>query len=469
MNRKPTQADSQYVHQIKQLIDLVEPADTGISSVVMYAKRYFTLTPPMKNHATELASELRAMAKSQVEDKDILALKKKYDDILGRLHSEHFERQKIIRDVVERLLLLTEGDTWEETQQNSAKFLGSVVMMTRGNSSSYQKLHQRLKPLYKAVLSLRLIDKLLKDGALTNTYLSNSAHLADRYNNDNLKHEWQERIAVPVIVAAVLQDIGLHHPDAIVILNGEDKRKDPYRMLEDTDRKALLKTNYQATLTFIKNGISLASPDEDGTDEAAVKNTEAFLLDLVQDTFTGRSGIGDIIKIPQVYASIVLSTKPGYSRLDLPKGYMIIEQMAKRGNVNSRLAEHFVNLVGYFPQGFGVSFIPVNEKGIEKDQYEYAIVSQLNPAKPASPVCRIVTRNLTFVTNGKDEIIPKERNLFFTSAKQKLMRIDRSRLIEIMSQLTKNFNEDDLDQVIPAFWEPSDFFSDKRNQTAWKK
>ncbi|MBU3023317.1 hypothetical protein [Aestuariibacter sp. A3R04] len=469
MNRKPAQADSQYVNQIKQLIDLVEPAESGMTSVIMYAKRYFTLTPPMKSHATELAAELRQMVKEKADDKDILAIRKKYDDIIERLHNEHFERQKIIRDIVGRLVLLCEGDTWEETQQNSAKFLGCIVMMTRGNGGTYQKLHQRLKPLYKAVLALRLTDKLLTDGTVSHSYLGEFSHLADRYDSDARKQEWLEHIACPVIVAAVLQDIGLHHPDAIIILNGDNKRKDPFRMLDETDRKALLKTNYQATLTFAKNGISLASLDEDVVDEGMVKKAEAFLLEMLQDTFTGKSGIGDIIKIPQVYASIVLSTKPGYSRLDLPKGYIIIEQMAKRGNVNSRLAEHFISLVGYFPQGFGVCFIPVNEKGVEKDQYEYAIVSQLNPAKPVSPVCRIVTRNLTYITNGKDETIPKERNLFFTAAKQKLMRIDRSRLIEIMGQMTNNFNEDDLDKVIPAFWEPSDFFSDKRHQSAWKK
>jgi len=47
---------------------------------------------------------------------------------------------------------------------------------------------------------------------------------------------------------------------------------------------------------------------------------------------------------------------------------MLIEQLAKKGSLNKQLAEDFLSIVGYFPQGFGITFIPTNENDQEKDQ-----------------------------------------------------------------------------------------------------
>lgn len=200
-------------------------------------------------------------------------------------------------------------------------------------------------------------------------------------------------------------------------------------------------------------------------------HTEAseFLQQLVKDAFLSKTGLGELVKIPQIYVSIVLSTKADYTRLDLPKGYLLIEQLAKKGSLNKNLAQDFMNLVGYFPQGFGVAFIPRNEKGEEKNQFEYAIVTGLNPAKPAEPICKVVTRNQNFVTSGAQEVIEKSRNLYFPANRKKLMRLGEARLSEIMSQLSSNFSQESLDDLVPSFWEPHDFFGFKKHQNIWAK
>ncbi len=246
----------------------------------------------------------------------------------------------------------------------------------------------------------------------------------------------------------------LNHDSAQQILFGEDGSLDPFREVSDEERKQLLKINYQQALTFIREG--LISGDDD--------NTEAhnFAVELIQDIFVGKSGIGDLLKIPQIYSSVVLSTKPGYTKNKLPKGYVLIEQLAKQKSISARLAAHFISIVGYFPQGYGVCFTPLNDKGEEKNNYEYAVVSRLNPENPAEPVCKVVSRNQTFCVPVKELRIPAARNLYFNNSKQKLMKINRERLAEIMSQLRSNFSMDDVNNHIPSYWEPHDFFADKK-------
>lgn len=461
MNRNATQADSQYVSKVKKLIELVDPVDTAKPSVVTYARHFYAVTADLKKRIQSLAQEVKVVSETRANIAVLEDLKKQHKAAVQQLEKEQADRQRLIITIVSQVIALSEGETYYETQTASSRFLGTLLLLTRGKDGNYARYHQRLKPLYKAVLALRLSDKVLADSSIKHSYLSKYAGVLERFTDEVKMREWANFIATPVIAAAIFQDIGLYHEEAVRILYGEDGEDDPFRELDESFRKQLLKINYQQTLTFIRDGVSFIGCEQN-------KGPHGFLMELMQDTFTGKSGIGDILKIPQVYSSIVLSTKPGYNRSMLPKGYMLIEQMAKQKSVNSRLAEHFINIVGYFPQGFGVCFIPVNEKGQEKDQYEYAIVSRLNPEHPAEPVCKIVSRNLTFFAAGKEERVAKDRNLFFNATKQKLMKIDRARMTEIMSQLKKNFTIADVDEHIPAFWEPHDFFADRKNQSIWR-
>ena len=257
-------------------------------------------------------------------------------------------------------------------------------------------------------------------------------------------------------------------------MKGENGDLDEFRLLEESQRKDLLKLNYHFTLKYLSEGLGLpkyVGNNKEERDRFVQTHKEAneFLQQLVKDAFVSKTGLGEIVKIPQIYVSIVLSTKSDYSRMSLPKGYMLIEQLAKKGGLNKQLAQDFVELVGYFPQGFGITYIPMNEKGHEKDQYECARVIGLNPANPAEPLCKVVTRNQKYITSGTQEIIPKGRNLYFPANRKKLMRVGKDRLSEIMSQLSSNFTPDALDDLVPSFWEPYDFFGFKKHQNLWAK
>lgn len=467
--------DNHYTQQVKQLIEQVYPKDNGLGSVYEDARHYFTLTPDLQAHIAELQEKLDIAEKSSRQQGLVVQLKKKLKLAKAKFENERLERIDRLESIALRLIALTEDDSYEETQLLSSKFLGTVMLLTRGPEGNFAKVHQRLKPLYKAVLALRLTDKILEGDLIENHYLAKMKDAMLRFKgNRHWQERWQTEIAFPIIACAVLQDIGLQAPEAREILLGPENDLDEFRVLDNEPRKTLLKINYSQTMDYLKHGLGIpgyVGNDKEERDQFIRRHKviNQFMQNVMKDAFISKTGVGEIVKIPQIYVSIVLSTKPDYSRKTLPKGYMLIEQLAKKGALNSALAEAFINIVGYFPLGFGITYIPQNEKGIDREQYECAIVTRLNPKSPAEPVCRPVTRNLTYISFGNDEVIKKSTNLFFPANRKKLMRIGRERLTEIMSQLSDNFTPDAIDDLVPSFWEPSDYFSFKKNQNLWNK
>tara|TARA_Y100000296_G_scaffold25437_1_gene29913 strand:+ start:625 stop:2058 length:1434 start_codon:yes stop_codon:yes gene_type:complete len=467
--------DNIYTQQVKQLINMIYPKDTGYGSVFEDASHYFSVTPSLEQHIEDLKAQLKLIEGNK--DREVLAeqLTKQIRNSSEKLEEERLARLERLDAVSTKIIELCEGDNWQETQQLSAKLLGTLMLLTRGPEGSFAKVHMRFKPLYKAVLTLRLVDRLLEHDTIAHKYLSKYREAASRFRGNRYwRDKWKIELGRPLITAALLQDIGLQSPAAQTILKGENGDLDEFRLLDESQRKDLLKLNYHFTLRYLSDG--LGQPNYVGNNKEerdrfnkTHKDASEFLLSLVKDAFVSKSGLGEIVKIPQIYVSIVLSTKSDYSRMSLPKGYMLIEQLAKKGGLNKQLAQDFVELVGYFPQGFGITYIPVNEKGQEKDQYECAIVIGLNPKNPAEPLCKVVTRNQKYITSGAQEIIPKGRNLYFPANRKKLMRVGQDRLGEIMSQLSSNFTPDAIDDLVPSFWEPYDFFGFKKHQNLWAK
>jgi len=461
VNSKLEQADSPLVVRIKNLTDLVDANGKTKPTLVSLAQHYFETAPALTAEINTLALEINEVKTHRANQKLLDELTEKYNQKVALHDKALHERNQHLQRVVRIILDLCEGETYFETQNSTARVLGTLFLLTRENNPGYARQHQRLRPLYKAILALRLVDKILADDALKHPYLLKHRGLLGRFDDHEKMYEWTQYIAVPVITAALLQDIGLNHKAAQDILVGKQGKIDPFREISDAERKQLLQLNYQYTVTYLKDALT---PEE----TFGSKEGHAFALEIIQNTFIGKIGIGDIIKIPQVYASFVLSTKASYSRASIPKSYILIEQLAKQQNVSRRLTEYFISMVGHFPIGFGVCFIPVGDDGKEKNHYEYAIVTRLNPEKPDEPICKVVSRQQQFCSPTTEVRIPAERNLYFDKSKQKLMTMDRERMAEIMSLLRKNFTMDDVDNHIPAYWEAHEFYADKKNQIIWR-
>lgn len=475
MSAQSQNPDNIYTQQVKHLLSLVYPQESGFGSIFEDARHYFSLSTTLEQHTADLKAQLLKL--KDRKDKEVLAeqITQQIKNNTQKLEEERLARLERLETVCSKIISLCEGETWAETQQLSAKFLGTLMLLTRGADGNFARVHQRYKPIYKAVLTLRLADRLLDHDTIAHSYLSKYREAISRFRNDQYwKEKWKTELGIPLISAALLQDIGLQSPAALTILKGPDGDLDEFRLLDDSQRKDLLKINYHFTMKYLAEGLGIPKYTGNIKDERdrfikVHSDASSFLQQLVKDAFLSKTGLGELVKIPQIYVSIVLSTKSDYTRLDLPKGYLLIEQLAKKGSLNKHLAQDFTNLVGYFPQGFGITFIPTNEKGQEKNQYEYAIVVGLNPAKPAEPICKVVTRNQKFVTSGAQEVIDKSRNLYFPANRKKLMRLGEARLGEIMAQLSNNFTQNSLDELVPSFWEPHDFFGFKKHQNLWTK
>ncbi len=467
--------DNNYTLQVKQLIEEVHPKDDRHESVYGDAKRYFAEVYAQQSAIEELQKQLTRAEQQKKGQVKAELLRKQIKELSAAHEDLRHHRVERLHSVALKVIALCEGESFEDTQMLSSKFLGTLMLITRGPERNFASLHQRLKPLYKAVLALRLVDKVQDMDVQGNRYLRHVKDSLLRFKGDHRNYKkWQEEVAIPIISCALLQDIGLQSSEALRILHGDDNKLDEFRVLDEPTRKQLLKINFTQTLEYLKNGLGLPryiGNDKAERDRFVQRHTalNVFMQTLMKDTYLSKNGVGELIKIPQIYTSIVLSTKPDFSKKNLPKGYVFIEQLAKKGALNAELAKAFVQIVGYFPLGFGVTYIPRNEKGVDREQYECAIVTRLNPPHPAEPVGRPVTRNLSYISSGSDEVIKKSSNLFFPANRKKLMRIGRERLMEIMGQLSGNFSPEAVDDLIPCCWEPADYFSFKKNQNLWNK
>lgn len=475
MKSKIANPDNNYTQGVKQLIEMVYPADFSAPSLFKDARTYFRESPSQQKKLKNSQDTVKAAESAKQMPANYDELRRHEKQLRQRIESDRLNRLEYAISVAKRLIALCEGDTYQETQQLSSKFLGTMLLITRGNVINFARYHQRLKPLYKAVLCLRLIDKAIETQSISDPLLIEYSDIISRFQGNRYWRErWENEIAIPLIITCIMQDIGMQHPKALRILHGEDGSDDEFRLLPNEERMTLLRLNYHHTIDYLKNGLGMRAyigNDKGERDDFMLtqKHVMHFVLEITREAFTGKGYLGELIKIPQIYTSIIFSTKSDYSRQALPKGYLLIEQLAKKGQLNPKLADGFISIVGYFPQGFGITFIPTNEKGHERDQYEFAIVSHLNPKHPAEPTCRVASRNLTFITSGNDQVVTRATNLFFPANKKKLMRMGKERLIEIMSQLYNNFTPNDLEELIPSFWEPSDYFSVKKNQNLWNR
>lgn len=474
--------ESVYTRSLNELIRKVDNTSTNSTSIVKDAKHYFeTLTAneqallELEQQREDLQQLLHKTGGAKLEDTEKEL--KETTEAIKQFHEQQLNARLTRLDraiaVCESILELSEGKDEDETLVKSAKFLGTILLLSPASGKKLPELHQRLKPAYKAVLSIRLVDALMQEKKVKHKYLVNHYDHEERYAADD-QSKIRENLLFPIMFAALFQDIGMHHPDAQHILRGENNDLDPYRVLEVEDRKQLLKVTYQQTIDYLTNGLGVLKYVGNSRDEREVFDQQqnaalAFCKGMLRDTIKPVHGLGEIIKIPQIYASVVLSTKRNYAISDLPKACVLIEKMAEKGSINSQVVKHFVNLVGHFPQGFGVTYIPDNEQDADFERYEYAIVNRLRPDNLYEPSCRAVTRKLTFVSSGQNLIINKSQNMYFESVRKQMAKMDKAKLQRILEKLQYNFEAQGAKNIVPDCWQAHDFFLQKEHQNLWNK
>ena len=394
------------------------------------------------------------------------------------LKLEQVERYSHLQSVCYEIIDLTEGDTFEESNRKSAQLLGTIQLLspTEGNKVAVHNEH--CKSLYKAILSLRLLDRLLLNNEINEPYIVKVLGEFDGQTFADLdaaaRFSFNELVKIPLIMAALLQDIGHNHADGQCIILGEDGKQDPYRMLETEDRRKLLQISHNQTLAYISNGIGI--PSYVGNSKA---ERDQFVLDeqlkhqfikkLIKTSFKAKQGVGNLLKVPQIYVSIIFSTKNNYNYKLLPKVFQVLHKNAELGVCSQKAVDALYQITGMFPQGYGVIYMPEDDFGQQGDCYEYAIVNRLYPEIPEQPLCRISTRKLAFISHGHNIEVKRMNNLYFPEMAKKVSRLSKERLNEILELLSSNYHERQQLDLLPRCWHANEFFSVKNNQKLWNK
>jgi len=485
-------SELQYTTQVKSLITAIYgKSNSTAPSIYAQAQEYFDNKASVQKQLQELKQQLVALkgkksAGLTTKDKkqllhQIALVEQQSSQLKKSLAEAQLTRYDFMKSIVDEIISLAEGETFEESHRKSAKLLGTIQLTINTESKTVAEEHERCKPLYKSVLCLRLLDQLLLEDNLKSQYvlsrlkgISKELYLTFAECAPQKYQDYMEQVKSAVVTAALLQDIGNYHPDAQLLLFCEDGKADPFRTLSLEERKKLLQINHTETLHYVVAGIGMGKYIGDSKDEQALfnkmeKEKLEFINHMLKNWINPAEGIGNILKVPQIYTSIVLSTKPNYDFKLIPQVYQVLHQHAKKGFCNQEVVNSLEKITGMFPQGFGVTFIPKDSDGNDSDRFEYAIVSHLYPADIKQPVCRTVTRNLTFIARGVDVVVAEQNNLYFPETAKSLTKISKQRLDEILELLASNYHERKNMDMLPRCWHAKDYFSVARHQNLWNK
>ncbi|MCF2946629.1 hypothetical protein L0668_00790 [Paraglaciecola aquimarina] len=478
--------NTNYTIGVDSVVRAISGKSRGQKSLFKQAEEYFQNEPENKRKLQELTEQVTTLQK-ELDATPLFKFKPKIkllklEKLEKELNNEQLVQNKarLVRlhsaiDVCLKILSLTEGADFDETQLKSAKYLSTILLFSPGEGKRLAELHQSLKPSYRAVLSLRLLDKLLMGKGIKNAHILAYYDPQTRYEIGKPDSVcFTQSIVLPIMFAAIFQEVGLQHPKLTVLLEGLQGDQDRYRTLDKDERVKVTKLTNKFTLEYLQEGLGIqqgiigTAEDKKAFLEAENKRIQ-FQLNLVKDASSTKVGTSEIIRIPQIYSSIIFSTKREFSKSTLPNASVLIAQLASKNKISSQVANAFISIVGKFPMGYGVVYLPKDMRGIELNHYEYAIVIGLNPAKLDEPNCRLVSRNLLFSEYGKNEVIETSRNMHYETARKKLKRVDPKKLLQIRQTLTHKFDPKKAQQLIPLYWEGYNYFIVEGYQNLWNQ
>ena len=162
--------NSSYTISVDRLVNQINGTEEETPSLYQQATNYFKQEPINKQKLQLIKTEMQQVlsAKQTQSGKEVLKLeeqishlKRKYNNELQLQKNARVARLNDAMNMCANLLSLSEGSDFEDTQSKSSKFLTTLVLFSPGVGKNLAELHHRLKPSYKAVLSLRILDKLV--------------------------------------------------------------------------------------------------------------------------------------------------------------------------------------------------------------------------------------------------------------------------------------------------------------------
>lgn len=476
-------AEKSYVRTVRKLISSLLSGSKFQHSLFGQGQQFFEHEAKWQAELAELATELdlsqqQLRLATRKTEAQLTANCQQKRQALQQAEQAYQQRQQHryqhLHLLCQQILELTEGASRSETISRSSRLLGTLQLLAPSEGEQLSAVHLKYKPFYKAVLSLRLLDQLLARQLITNTYiLKRHQQRAPLASQPQDYQPFRDDVQIPLLMAVLLQDIGHYHPDAQAMLQGEQQSA-RWREFDAEERSQFLTISQAATLHFVSDGIGMAryrgnSKTERDEFVQIEQEKQQFCLTLLKLSAQPGLGIGNLLRLPQVYASAVLPGRARFVYQSLPKVALILKNGARAGHYEERMVDQLLTITGVFPQGYGVVFIPKEKQGFAGERYEFAIVNSLYPPSPEVPLCRTVSRNLQYRANGNNISLSVAHNLYFKPARQKLTVVPDQRLQEILSKLTKDFEPGKLRNLLPRFWHPDEFFADPKHQNLWNK
>ena len=145
---KPPQHQTHYTRQVQVLLSKIYGRSKLEDSILERAIHYF-------NHKNFVATD-DAVSESHLE--------------LEKL--ERNERHNHLLTICLEIIDLTEGDSFEESNRKSAQLLGTIQLISPTEGKKVIANNEYCKSLYKAILSLRLLDRLLIDIEIADPHIA---------------------------------------------------------------------------------------------------------------------------------------------------------------------------------------------------------------------------------------------------------------------------------------------------------
>ena len=272
--------------------------------------------------------------------------------------------------------------------------------------------NEKNKPIYIAALCVSLISRLIKYSSIENDYIVSRypTKIEIEYGVKEFDQEQADRyieeVLTPVITACLIHNIGSYSSEAEDIYQGNR-----YQVLEEEDRKLLIKAIHDNTDRYFKYGLGKPSYEDFDDPEKYQEELDKFSLtnEILEGYSQALDPIGNLLRLPMIYSSFMMSTKQQHDFRIAFKAYDILKSGIEKGVVNKDFGDEFLKMVGHYPLGTGIFFISKESKLPER-----AVVTGLNPPVPSSAIVKQLTRRQvkfddhTQVCASKDYIISNE-------------------------------------------------------------
>jgi hypothetical protein len=365
-----------------------------LTTIYNYKKKH-NVFPKIKGHSDAKSYLLELEAIKQRSQAEV-------DKIEPEIFAGFKKRQALLNDIATSIAKSTIHE------RDASQFIATMMLRAPLPADHNRcEINEKTKPIYISALVISLLTQLIGKGIIDDDYIiSRIPSLSEHEKDPDLVEHHAEELNIyitevlnPIIIAALLQNIGSYCMEAEAIYQG-----DRFQALDEDDRKVLIKTISENTNTYLNWGYGKPLERYWGEEQLNIELDKFDIIEsIVKNYPKSQDPMGNLLRIPMIYSSFTLSTKHQHDFRFIFKAYDILNSGIEKKLVYQPYAEVFLNMVGKYPLGSGISFI-----SLETGYPERAIVSALNPPEPTTAVVKQLTRRQVYADDHTQVAVTKD-------------------------------------------------------------